>query len=503
MQKTNRFYTLMSLATIGIIALPVGIANVYFGYILGDSPCTLCWGQRQSMIYIGVCALFLIRYGFKPKYVAMLLLITAVGLWESFYHFGFHTQEDVGQGFALAVFGIHTQFWAEIVFWFVIVFLALILFFAPNIKEFIIEFDGKKFRKLSKINKIAYWIFFIVVTSNLIQAFISAGVPPYWGLGDPVRFSWNMKYSVWSTKPWHGFKFIKPIKGKKDISEPDLVSRPSDKFNFSNDFTKSPLQINKILKIIEQKDINLTLNSPISDISYQNKKMLIATENYGLYVTDKNFTKIDNYMILDHLYSATIENFAGVNYLNHELIKIMGTNKTSVVVKENPKADDVKNFKYFIKGAGSFDEIGWRHRLKTSRAKNYYILSARSDQTSTFMITVPSTRYKKLIVIEQLNEDKGLASEFIPKIAPNVTLKLARVLGELYITGLGIKEDKLYAVSKNYNTIIVIDIKSKSIIDTIGIPKKVKNIRAFNFIDDKFTIVSHENNKDIIYTLEL
>lgn len=46
----------MCLAGFLIILLPVGIANLVFGYMLGDSPCTLCWGQRQAMIYIGVIA---------------------------------------------------------------------------------------------------------------------------------------------------------------------------------------------------------------------------------------------------------------------------------------------------------------------------------------------------------------------------------------------------------------------------------------------------------------
>lgn len=48
------------------------------------------------MIYIGAIALFMLRYGFKPKYLAMLLIITAFGLWESFYHLGSHGLEDVG-----------------------------------------------------------------------------------------------------------------------------------------------------------------------------------------------------------------------------------------------------------------------------------------------------------------------------------------------------------------------------------------------------------------------
>lgn len=67
--KTKNFYTLMCLAGFLIILLPVGIANFVFGYMLGDSPCTLCWGQREAMIFIGVMALFIVRYGMKGKYL--------------------------------------------------------------------------------------------------------------------------------------------------------------------------------------------------------------------------------------------------------------------------------------------------------------------------------------------------------------------------------------------------------------------------------------------------
>ncbi len=94
--KTKNFYTLMCLAGFLIILLPVGIANFVFGYMLGDSPCTLCWGQREAMIFIGVIALFIVRYGMKGKYLAALLIMTAVGLYQSFAHYGNHFKWSKG-----------------------------------------------------------------------------------------------------------------------------------------------------------------------------------------------------------------------------------------------------------------------------------------------------------------------------------------------------------------------------------------------------------------------
>lgn len=502
MQNTRNFYLLLSLAAIGILALPVGIANFVFGYMFSDSPCTLCWGQRQSMIYIGICALFLIRYGFKPRYLAMLLIITAVGLWESFYHLGSHALEDVGQGFGLAIFGLHTQFWAEVVFWAVVVYLGVLFFFAPNIKAFVQELNGERFRRLTSINKFAFWVFFVVVSSNIVQAFVSTGIPPYWGQGDPLRFSWNPKNIVWSAHGWEDMRLKQSFLGKRDVNEPDLVLKATKDFKFDTDFNNSPLKINEELKISDKKEITLNFNSAISDLNYQNEKMLISTEKYALYISDKDFSKINSHLVLDQFFSATVEKFVGANYIDDDFIRIMGMNKTSVNVKENPKADEVANYRYFLEGGNNFDEIGWRNRLKTSRAKNYYTLSARSDDLNTYMVTVPNNKYKKFIVVEQLNSDRGLAAEYTPNLDKNVILKKERNLGELYVTALAIKDNKLYAASKNFNTIVIIDTKEKKIINTIGLPKEIKNIRAMTFIEEKLLISSFENNKNIIYTLE-
>ncbi|EIE28573.1 hypothetical protein HP2RS_02109, partial [Helicobacter pylori] len=113
---------------------------------------------------------------------------------------GSHALEDVGQGFALAILGLHTQFWALFVFFSVVVLLAVLLFFAPNAQPF-------KDHSLNALQKIAFYVFFMVVGSNAVQAFISTGPFPYIGQSDPVRFSWNLKESVWSMENWDHLKF--------------------------------------------------------------------------------------------------------------------------------------------------------------------------------------------------------------------------------------------------------------------------------------------------------
>lgn len=79
-KKAKTWYDIVCWGGLLIVLLPVGIANLILGYLMGDSPCTLCWGQREQMAFIGVVALFMVRYGFKPKYLATMLVMAAVGL---------------------------------------------------------------------------------------------------------------------------------------------------------------------------------------------------------------------------------------------------------------------------------------------------------------------------------------------------------------------------------------------------------------------------------------
>ena len=203
-KKAKTWYDIVCWGGLLIVLLPVGIANLILGYLMGDSPCTLCWGQREQMAFIGVVALFMVRYGFKPKYLATMLVMAAVGLWSSFRHLGVHAARDVGQGFGLEIMGLHTQMWAEIVFWCVVMLFGLALFLAPRFDALIAELKGKRWRPTTGFMQIAFGIVSFILASNAFQAAWTTGLPPNWGQGDPWRFSWNPKYIVWSSDSWEG-----------------------------------------------------------------------------------------------------------------------------------------------------------------------------------------------------------------------------------------------------------------------------------------------------------
>ena len=48
LNRAKTFYDIVCWGGLLIVLLPVGIANLILGYLLGDSPCTLCWAQRHT-----------------------------------------------------------------------------------------------------------------------------------------------------------------------------------------------------------------------------------------------------------------------------------------------------------------------------------------------------------------------------------------------------------------------------------------------------------------------
>ncbi|MFC3847755.1 disulfide bond formation protein B [Helicobacter baculiformis] len=547
MEQSRTFYFLFSLAIIGIVSLPVGIGNLVLGFIYHDSPCIQCWAERQSMVYIGLAGLFILRYGLKPKYLAIMLLVVAGGLYQSFYHYGNHGLEDVGQGFALTIWGLHTQFWAHVVFWSVVLVLGGLLLFAPSFQ--VLAHEGgvyahgarRTYRDLSKANNWAFFIVGVIAITNMVQAFISTGPFPYLGQGDPIRFSWNLKENVWSTENWKHMGFPRHL-GKRIVDTPLLAD---SKYTWDYDYHHAPLEIHKELPLRSQKINTLALNAPISDLLFLGAPttsttppsnplampassqgcapvhkstnyyfspdtfagdnallkdtFLIGTQEEGFYVANKGLDKILTHFVLDKYYAATVENFVGVNMVGN-LIRVMGQNKSSADVHYNPKATN--NFANFLQGANNFEELG-RNRLRTSRASTYYVLSARSDGTYTYMLTVPNARYKNLILVSMLDQDLGLNAEHVVQVTKNNPLKPKRNLSEFYITGLTLYQGKLLALSKAFNTLLVIDPMSAQILDAYGLPSQIHNASALAIVDDALVVVGYEKGQNIFYTLDL
>lgn len=496
-KKVKLFYLLMALAALCVLVFPVGIANFVFGYIFKDNPCILCWAQRISMIYVGIMAFFIVRYGLKPKYIASILIMSAFGLYQSFTQVSAHAHRDIDQGFSLEILGLHAYFWAEVVFWFVIVFLAIVFYLAPKFKHFEEELNGQSFRKLSKSFMIMIYIGAFVVLSNMFQAFISTGVPPFMGQSDPVRFSLNPRYIIWDDSELKNSYKSFSILGTRDVKAPDYAFSPSSTIQFDNDFKNAPLNIDKSLKIISKK--NIPYAKPINSLSFINNEY-VATSKWDIVFMDKDYKSVKS-LEIDPYYSATIDPLVGVSLAYDDVYVAMGSNKTFLKFRKNDHADDRLEFANFIKGYDSFEASGsnlGRGRFSTVRAKFFHTGSMAINKDYLYLATLPNNKDKTSFVISGfLVDDMNLSFEFTPK----AKLKEGRTLGDLYVTSMVFFDDKLYALSKNHNIIVVIDTNSKMITQTISFPSEIKNARSLIIDNDIFKILSFEDNQNMIYDL--
>lgn len=499
LKKAKTFYDIICWGGLLIVLLPVGIANIVLGYFMGDSPCTLCWGQRQNMAYIGVVALFMVRYGFKPKYLATMLVMAAVGLYMSFRHLGNHAMRDVGQGFGLDVFGIHTQMWAEIVFWCVVMLFGLACFLAPRFDALIAEMRAKPWRPLTTFYKAAFGIVAFIIASNTFQALWSTGLPPNWGQGDPVRFSFNPKYVIWSADGWHGMWGGFNVLGKRDVKDPDFAYAPNAKklgITFDNNAQNSPVVLNGELKIAQTRPIE-GINQPINMISQVRGQYFLASK-YNFWVLDDELKPTVSAEI-DPWFSANVLDIVGITPYKDDAFVLMGTNKSLLRARLNPNADDVKGWANFVEGRTQVEAVGGlgRARIDTERAKYSYIHSSATDGRYIFTATVPDNRNHKTFVISKaLMADWTLSAEFVP----GADLKDSRTLGELYVTGMVYEDGKLYAVSKNFNTLLVIDIAAEEVTAAYAIPAELTDIRGLVKKGNQFEVVDH--NKIVTLTLQ-
>ena len=115
--RRDALYTILALAVLALAVVPIGIAVFVLGFVYGDSPCVMCWEQRIGMALIALIGLFILRYGPKPKYIGVAVLVGAWGVFMGLRHTGMHAARDVGQGFSTEILGAHTYTWAVLIYW--------------------------------------------------------------------------------------------------------------------------------------------------------------------------------------------------------------------------------------------------------------------------------------------------------------------------------------------------------------------------------------------------
>jgi disulfide bond formation protein DsbB len=460
MATRNALYTPLTLAVLGLVVGPIGIAVFVLGFGLGDSPCVLCWAQRTGMVLIALTGLFVIRFGPRPRYIGLAVFLASFGIYMGLRHSSLHLWRDVGQGFSAEIFGAHTYTWSMFIYWVCVVMVGALLLMLK---------DGEaagEARRLRPLERVTLWLFLVAAAGNAVQAFASTGPPPYMGQSDPVRFSFNPRNWVWSLEEWAPSPVS--LRGRWAIEKPDVALATIDP-------AASPLANVPVLPAARRANIALPLDGPITDLAYDaaGDRFLVTTEK-GIHVTDGSFGRVLRHTIVDTGFSVDLARFAAGAFLGSDTVIAVSENKSYVVLRENDKADAAANYRYFLASFDKFDEVS-RSRLTTVRAKMMYVMSAAFDPAtnSVFTVTVPNARMKRLVVSRFDRGDMTLSEEFTPVLAPASGLEFKTEKGSLdsfYVSGAAFAGGRLYVISAAFGTLLTIDPQARTVVAAHAIP---------------------------------
>jgi disulfide bond formation protein DsbB len=459
--RRDLFYTLLAVAVLAIAAIPVGSAVFVLGFVHGDSPCVLCWAQRTAMVLVALMGLFVLRYGPRPRYLGLSVLIAGWGIYMGFRHSAAHVVRDVGQGFSAELFGAHTYVWSMFIFWATVMAMGLLLML---LREGAAARDEQ--RRPGLLTHAAMWTFLVVVAGNIVQAFATTGPPPFMGQADPVRFSWNPKHWVWSLEEWHPA----PItwRGRWDIDRPAVTGLDINP-------AAGPLAALPLVQAQSRGTLALPVDGPLTGLAHEAERDRFALATaHGVYLTDGALSRVERGTVVDPGFSVDLGTFGGVAFLAPDTVLALSQNKSYVVLQEaEPPADAVKNFRFFLSSPTAFHERA-RGRFATIRAKMMFVDAVAVDRAAgaIYTVSVPHRHARTLVLSRFDRRDMTLSAESVVRLGAPAPLAPAgeqRGLHEYHVSGLAFADGRLFAVSAAYSTLLVIDAASGLVTSAVGI----------------------------------
>lgn len=446
-------YTALAAAVLFLILVPLGTSVFILGFIHGDSPCILCWAQRIGMSLIALIGLFILRYGPKPTYVGLGVLVGAWGVFMAIRHSSLHLMRDVGQGFAIQMLGAHTYVWSFAIFWVCIIVMAVMLMKVP-----VEDLQPGPPRALRGIDRFATITFLVVIAGTIVQAFASTGPPPFAGQSDPVRFSFNPSHWVWSMEEFSSAPIT--LRGRWALELPDVTTVDAA--------PSSALGTLPQLPVVERRTLNLALTGTPTGLAYDAaKEQFLLTTEHGVYVTDGGMQNVVRHTIVDPLFAVDLGRFAGAAFLDGNRLLAVTENKSYVILKESESGDAKRNFRYFLEMPAAFDEVA-RSRFATVRAKMMYVMAAAVDPASRsiYTVTVPNAKSRRWVVSRFDGRDMLLSEEFVPALAAGVGTPAegTNPLEGFYVTAATIADGRMYALSAAHSTLLTIDLASHTVV---------------------------------------
>jgi disulfide bond formation protein DsbB len=455
MPRERSFFALLAAAVLFIAAVPVGTSVFVLGVVLGDSPCVLCWAQRTGMILIALVGIFVLRYGPRPRYLGLAVLLGAWGVYMGVRHSAAHVVRDIGQGFSVELFGAHTYIWSVFVFWCCLVAMGALL---------ILLRDGaatRTARPWTRLDRLAGWVLLFVVAANALQAFASTGPPPYMGQSDPVRLSVDPRNWVWSLEEYAPAPVS--LRGRWAIAKPD----PADLAHAA----PQPPAGAPPLRAVRADRIEAPLRGPVSDIAFDaaTRRFLVTTD-HGVYLLDETLTQTLRHTMVDPGFAVDLDRFGGAAVLGDGAVLAMARNKSFVILRETAVPDPARarrNFRYFLESPDAFDEVA-RGRLATVRARMQYVHGVAYDPAgaSLYTVSIPNRTVRQMVVSRFDRHDLMLSEEFVPSVGAGLGAGLPggkEPLSTMAVTGLAWEAGRLYAVSAAHRLLLTIDVAARSI----------------------------------------
>jgi disulfide bond formation protein DsbB len=488
MSKRPLVYSLVCLAVLGLLIVPVGTAVIALGFGAGDSPCVMCWEERIGMVLIALMGLFVIRFGPRPQYVGMSVLVAAWGIFMSLRHTAMHAARDVGQGFSIEILGAHTYTWAILIYWACVVMMGVLLMLTRQ------EDWTVGIRAPRGLEKLAMGVFLVVVAANAVQAFASTGPPPFVGQGDPIRFSFNPRHWVWSLEEWKPSPVS--LRGRWGIAKPDLATPNPDP-------ATGPFSGLTELALVEEKRLVLPLKGGLpTGLAYDatTDRFAISTEQ-GLHIVDAAFAGLTRHTVVDTGFSVDLGRFSDVAFVDPHTVVVIGENKSYVTLRENDRADTLKNYRFFLESADRFDEVS-RSRLSTVRARMAYTMSLAfdPDRKSLFTLSVPNGTFRRLVVSRFDRVDMTLSEEFLPTLSEASGLALrgkTRSLDELYVTAATVRSGVLFALSAAHRTLLAIDLDTHRVVSAFTVPA-IRRPVGLAFKNDRLYVLCQDSRLVVV-----
>ncbi|SDJ77056.1 hypothetical protein SAMN04488540_11350 [Ferrimonas sediminum] len=438
------------------------------------------------MILIALTAMFIIRYGLRPKYIAALIWLGIYGAYMSTLHTSFYLGWDVGQGQSLKILGAHTYTWALFVFVVVLVVVALLLAAVGN------SFPANQVRdeNLFGVPKLAFIVFFVVIGGNIVQAFTQTGPLPFVGQDAPGRVSFFPSYMSWEMDHWP--RQSPDARGGYAIKDVDLNEFSIQKPVFSD----APLA--KVEALI---DLPTEINSRVTAIDYQQEtdRYAVTTEDSWVYVLSGDLRRVLTKAHVDGMYQIHVSKLVGISFISDTTLVAMGDNKAYVVLELDENHTWASNYRPFRDSDNGIGEL-YRGVFLTVRAKYAYALSLGFDQGSNRLITITVPNEKSApIVSSQFDvSDMTLSAENNMKTDSKYNQGF---LSEYpYITGIDIGDDKGYVINSRGGEIISVNLRSGEATGKLRFIT-IKNFQGLVRKEDSFQTVNFNKGVNSVFEI--